>query len=312
MMAMIPVFIGGCDRSGTTLLGSMLGTHSECLCTPESQFIVDVLSRCDLDANHIDPQRVLDIIVKHPRFKIWALNVKPSHSSYRQANATYPELVEWIVKEYGVVNGKGCPRIWIDHTPSNIKYAATLVSLFPQARLIHIVRDGRAVASSLLSVSWGPAAIDRATYYWLRNLAYGLAAESSCDPANVMRIKYEDLVIASEDTLRKVSFFLGIDYQPQMIKGDGFQVPSLTRRDHVLVGQAPDRRRVDAWQNELTLRQIEIFESITGDMLRYLGYDMRFGPSAKSMTVIERCASSLKTWQMVIGKLWQRIRLQWS
>jgi len=139
-----------------------------------------------------------------------------------------------------------------------------------------------------------------------------LAAECSCDPANVIRLKYEDLVIAPEDTLRRVSSFLGIDYQPQMMKGDGFQVPSFTRRDHVLVGQAPDRRRVDAWQNELTSRQIEIFESTTGDMLRYLGYDMRFGTNAKSMTIIERCASNLKTWQMVIGNRWQRIRLQWS
>ncbi len=311
-VAVIPVFIGGCDRSGTTLLGSMLGTHSECLCTPESQFIVQVPSGSALDVNHIDPQTVLDTIMKHPRFKIWRLQIDSSFIWHGQSIISYPELIKWIVKEYGKANGKSSPHIWIDHTPSNVKYAATLIALFPEAKMIHIVRDGRAVASSLLSVTWGAASVDRAAYFWLRNLAYGLAVESFYGSIKVMRVKYEDLVNTPEATLQHVSSFLGIDYQPQMMIGNGFKVPSFTRKDHALVGRALDRRRVSAWQTELTLRQIEIFESTTGDMLRYLGYDTRFGASARPMTIIERCISSLKTLQMFIGNLWQSVRLSRS
>jgi hypothetical protein len=308
----LPVFIGGCDRSGTTLLGAMLGTHSECLCTPESQFIVEVLSRSRLDINHINTQTVLDAIMRHPRFKTWRLKTDSSSTWHRQSTISYPELIEWIVKKYGEANGKNSPHIWVDHTPSNVKYAATLLSLFPEAKMIHIVRDGRAVASSLLSAAWGPAAVDRAAYFWLRNLAYGFAIESFYGSTRVMRVKYEDLVDVPEATLQHVSSFLGIDYQPQMITGDGFKVPSFTRKDHMLVGQAPDRRRVNAWQTELTLRQIEIFESTTGDMLRYLGYSTRFGASARPMTIIERCLSSLRALRMFIGNLWQSVRLSWS
>jgi hypothetical protein len=43
---MKPVFVGGCDRSGTTPLGAILGAHPECACVPESQFVLDVLREC--------------------------------------------------------------------------------------------------------------------------------------------------------------------------------------------------------------------------------------------------------------------------
>lgn len=59
------IFIGGCSRSGTTLLGAMLGAHSDIICSPESHFKIDVLRV--LAKGKIDPQpsALLALIQQH-------------------------------------------------------------------------------------------------------------------------------------------------------------------------------------------------------------------------------------------------------
>ena len=308
---MKPVFIGGCDRSGTTLLGSMLGTHSECLCVPESQFIIETLNGSNFDVELIKPLAVLEMISKHPRFRIWEFNIESTPTPQVQSINSYPKLIEWIIRRYGETNGKVSPAIWIDHTPFNVKFASALFSLFPQAKMIHLIRDGRAVASSIMPLSWGPKAIDKAAYFWLRNLAYGFAAESAYGPNRVIRIKYEDLVNDSETTLKTICSFIDIDYQPCMVQGDGFKVPSFTRKQHSLVGKKPDPGRINAWENKLSPRQIEIFESTTGDMLGYLGYTPKFGVRARNMTNMERFISTLKTFQLFMSNFYDQAKLYW-
>jgi hypothetical protein len=64
-------------------------------------------------------------------------------------------------------------------------------------------------------------------------------------------------------------------------------VPEYTLKQHALVGKEPDASRVDAWEKELTPRQIEIFEFYTGDLLRYLGYPLRYGLKARKPAKME-------------------------
>lgn len=196
-----PVFIGGCDRSGTTLLGSMLGSHDYIICVPESQFIIDVLVETKMIANSIDSNCVMNSIKEHPRFKLWGLNLDPDFFAELNEILSCPRLVEFIVRKYGQGNNKLQDKFWVDHTPSNIKYSNTLLSLFPNAKFIHLVRDGRAVASSIIPLNWGPNTIDQAAYFWLRNLAFRFADKATLDLELILRVKYKDLVENPEDTL---------------------------------------------------------------------------------------------------------------
>ena len=66
----IPVLIGGCDRSGTTMLGSMLGAHPRCICVPETNFIVHLFRQEKFDPNHIDPLEILRQITKNLRYRL--------------------------------------------------------------------------------------------------------------------------------------------------------------------------------------------------------------------------------------------------
>jgi hypothetical protein len=279
------VFIGGCGRSGTTLLGAMLGAHSECICTPESQFKVDVFEcLTSTEKPVIDISTALNMIRNHWRFKIWGLSLRANPP---QEVTSYPELIKWVVKMFGQGVGKPNPDIWIDHTPGNRKYVDILFDLFPESKMIHIVRDGRAVAASIMPLDWGASTIDRAAHFWQSKVTQGLAAETFSKD-RVARVKYEELVQEPEKTLRKLCVFIGIDYQPAMIEGKGFKVPHYTQKHHSLIGRKPDSERVKAWETSLTDRQVEIFESIAGKLLSDLGYSLRYEFGAEKVTKIER------------------------
>ena len=300
------ILIGGCGRSGTTLLGAMLGAHSDCICPPESQFKMDVLRSCEGNGEKVNLPTALNLIKKHLRFKIWEFDISSTEIPEEEMGGSYPRLLEWIVSRYARSHGKTKARIWVDHTPENIRRATTLLELFPQAKMIHIVRDGRAIASSVMSVDWGPNTIIKAAGWWLEMISYGLAAESRLREDQITRVKYEDLVCAPEKTLINLCTFLGIDYQPEMVQAGGFKAPRYTTGQHTLIGQTPDAKRATRWETRLTPRQIEIFENLTHDFLSYLGYPSRYGLKAKAPSLAERCTAGIK--ELGQGKVINRIR----
>lgn len=289
---MRPVFIGGCARSGTTMLGSMLGAHSTCLVLPESQFILDLL-RSPL-AEPFDAEAVGARLVEHFRFKTWGVDIRPPEGAEAVAIASYRELIEWFVARYGALVERPERERWIEHSPWNTQFAPTLFDLFPEARLIHLVRDGRAVAASIMRVEWGPNEIHFAAPWWAHRLAFGLAAESHYGPERARRVRYEDLVLDPEGTLRDLCEFLGLEFEPAMLAADGLRVPDYTSGWHKLVGSKPDPARLEAWRRDLTPRQIEIFESITGELSTYLGYPLDYGLTARPITRREKILPFLR------------------
>lgn len=291
---MKPVFIFGCDRSGTTLLGSLLGSHSRCVTTPESQFVYEMFRgfRANLHANlHADEKKELETaasrIKNHFRFKLWNIDFDPN-AIWSQGVTSYPELILFLVKTYAAGVEQPGADIWVDHTPANCSFAVTLAELFPEAKFIHIVRDGRAVASSLMALPWKFHNARKVSDYWVKKVGQGLAAESHFGPDRCVRVKYEDLVAEPEGVLQKLSAFAGLDYQPQMVTGSGFAVPDYTVKEHALVGKPADPQRINAWEGRLKQRDVEIFENNSGNMLAYLGYTPKYGIYAKREKRSER------------------------
>jgi hypothetical protein len=281
-----PVFVGGCGRSGTTLLAAMIGTHPRCLVTPESKFRFLAYRRRRRTGDRIDLPDAIERIANHWSFKIWDVDL--GEAGLRDGCDSYPELLLRIVRAYGRKAGKAEPELWIDHTPGNIKFASLLFEQFPGARLIHMVRDGRATASSVLELDWGPNTVVTAAKWWVDYVTRGLAAESVYGPERVKRVVYEDLVSRPEQSLRKVCNFLGIEYLPEMVDGRGFDVPRFTVGQHALVGQRPNVDRLRAWKRKLPPRDVEMFESIAIDLLAGLGYEPVYGWSARRPTSVEK------------------------
>jgi hypothetical protein len=295
------IFIGGCGRSGTTLVGAILGAHSDCICPPESHFKVSALRSCQRDDGTVDLDEALSFIRMHWRFKLWDLDVDPDEV----LDGSYADLLTSLVEAYAQDRGIA-GHVWVDHTPENINYASVLLKLFPEAKLIHIVRDGRAVANSILPLDWGPNTVIEAAAWWKAIVREGLALEAFLPPEQIVRVRYEDLVYAPEATVRRLCGELDLAYEPAMLAANGFRPPGYTASQHELIGHRPDPARATRWKETLSDRQVEIFETLAADLLEQLGYDLVYGAEAKPPTAWERAAANAR--ELVRGDIVNGVR----
>jgi len=267
------IFIIGCDRSGTTFLGSLIGAHSQCIVTPESQFKVDCYSK--EEQTSFDPKKAFQKIKETKRFKIWDTDISFTEAEYTNIK-NYPDLILKIVEKYNIEKQqKTTAKIWVDHTPINVEYVDLLKKLYPNAKFLHIIRDGRGVAASFKNVTWGPKSMQDIANFWLAKLAYGFAYERKY-PQNILSVRYEDILENTENTIKKITDFIGIEYESSMLEANGLIVPSYTKHQHELVGQKADKSRINAWEKVLSKREIELFEYRTRNMLHLLDYHTLF------------------------------------
>ena len=265
------IFVGGCARSGTTLLGAMLGSEPRTLCLPEAQFIAQLITdRQPLDAAEIG--RLVDRIAGHPRYRAWGVEISGDRFLHLAGKVDYAGFIDAFAADYGGTVGKSEISRWVDHSPINIRQAGKLAVAFPRARFIHIYRDGRAVANSLLPLDWGPNDIIGMATYWRDSLSVGFGLSAMLPPDRLLHVKYEDLVRHPAMTMRRVAAFLGLTYSDALLNTGGLTVPAYTRANHALIGSAPTADRINAWRQRLSPREIEVFEYLAGGLLTHLGY----------------------------------------
>jgi len=289
------IFIGGCDRSGTTLLASILGCVDGAIVTPESQFKIELLEK----------KNNLFISKNFWRLKIWGFNNNMISKILSYSNDGV-EVMEKLVTDYALRQDV-LPKLWIDHTPNNLRHSKKLLFFYPEALFIHIVRDGRAVASSVLPLNWGPNNIIDAADWWVQKISYGFGSQIAV-PEKVITVKYESLLLNPKDELQKLCDFLDIKYNNSMLKGTAFKVPDYTLKQHRLVGKGLDQTRLDAWKKKLTLKEIEFFEYKAGDMLDLMGYSLLFS-SPRSPTKFEYFFYFIKKMiSLFFNKINQKIR----
>lgn len=281
------VFVGGCPRSGTTLLGAMLGVGPDRVTVPESLFKFRLLRALSPDGE-LDLDSAGRLLSGDERFGLWGVPVP--EASGGPARVRYEALVTGLVRRFAEATGKPQPAIWIDHTPGNVSYAASMARLFPESKLVHVIRDGRAVAASVLPLDWGPNTAAEAAKWWAGHVATGLAAERRF-PDRVLTVRYEDLLSEPEATLRTVCGFVDTPYEPAMVGTRDYQALAYTVTDHRLVDERPDPRRADAWRERLTDSQVGTVEHLTGELLELLRYPMRYGSRARLSSRPERLAA---------------------
>lgn len=287
----------------------MLGSHDEAICVPESQFKVDLVRSRGSIPPSTDMASVAEEIAGDFRFRLWGL---PLPQVPKQGQ-TYQHFLAELVRQYAAKIEKPRARIWVDHTPTNLRDACILAKMFPGCRFIHLVRDGRGVAASVIPLDWGPNTIKAAAAWWTSRLSHGFALELSLYQPRVARIHYEDLVLGPGNTLRRICEWLGVSFQPQMVEGSGFVIPKYSSKQHRLIGNRPDPSRVDEWKRRLSQREIEIFESEVGDLLELLGYEPTYGWRPRPLGRWELASQTLvELWRTHLkNRLTQRAR-GWS
>lgn len=262
-----PVFIIGCPRSGTTFLANLLDANEETGTTPQSNFVNETLDKNSFNNDHT---KIMNFIINHWRFKAWEITMEKEIDK----NHSFENIIRYIVGNYMKKNYGEPKKYWIDHTPSNIKYVNKLAEIFPKAKFIHLIRDGRGIAASMLSLDWGANNTIYAAKIWKENILLGLAAEKLISKTQILTIRYEDVVNNTENELEKICNFLNLDFNPKMLQGGNFKLPAYTVHQHELVGKQVNSGRVTKWMKDLSNREISYFEKEAGTLLDYLGYSV--------------------------------------
>ena len=284
-----PIFIGGSPRSGTTLLGALLGASERTVCVPESQFktrLVTSPEQLPLSAEALEQayHRILDDF----RFDIWDIDVAVIRRRPEGLDR-YADILLWLVGLYGAKSGEVMEGArWVDHTPRNLQDAPVLAGIFPEAKFVHILRDGRAVFNSLQSLDWGPNTATETAKRWMREIAMALAAEQHLDSDAIIQVQYERLVREPREVMKELTDFLGMERAELDLERKGFDVPSYTANQHEIVGKEIDPSRADRWKNTLSKRDIELFEATAGTLLQLLGYRRLFPEGATEAGSIEQ------------------------
>ncbi|MBW3606725.1 MAG: sulfotransferase [Actinobacteria bacterium] len=290
-----PVFIGGCSRSGTTLLAAMLGSSPDIVTVPEAEFKWDALKDGSVFDGQVRLGRLLDFLAADPKFAYWDVALPRLVSGERDEQVPFAAVLSHLAASHAHAAGKPEATMWVDHTPGNIRYVSTLAEMFPAGRFVHIVRDGRGVASSVIPLDFGPNTVAEAADYWSSQVSMGLAATAHVGDERAATVRFEDLVQRPRAILTALCDHLGVAFDDGMLHRRDYRVQSYTADQHELVARPPDPLRSTAWRTALTPRDVEIFEARTGELLRYLGYVNDYGITARDLDKREHLTSASRS-----------------
>ena len=215
-----PIFILGTARSGTTLLRYMLDSHKRIAIGGETNIFRALSLFC---CDRSDAAR--DFPLDNP-FCIGQNNV----GWYERYDISREQLVERIrlfVSDLfsPYLKARGKARLG-EKSPSDTHFCELILEIFPLAQFIHIVRDPRAVCSSLLSWS---VPIENSAKMWLRENLRVVTFGETLPKDQYLRIRYEDLIVEPEENARKILSFLKEDWDPNVLKHHVRMQETITR-----------------------------------------------------------------------------------
>jgi hypothetical protein len=282
-------FIVGVARSGTTLLRLMLDAHPDLAIPPETHFVPRVIKRVDGGAGAAE---VASFLEQHPRWGDFGLDA--TELTRRLAALPAFDAGNALRAFYGLyAEGQGKPR-WGDKSPPYVNRMARIQSVLGEARFIHVIRDGRDVALSLASVSWGPGEAAEVAQKWVDEIGKARRqAARKLDPGTYHEVHYEELVADPESVLREVAETIELPWDPSMLAyheragermgeverdftpGGGEVISASERADqHALVREPPRSDRAGRWREQMSAEDRAAFEEIAGELLGELGYPL--------------------------------------
>ncbi len=277
------LFVVGCGRSGTTLLRAMLDSHPALAVPPESWFVATLGRRYE---RRFDRDRFEVDLLAHGRFARWGLDPEAVSRSIRAADPSdVATAVRSVFAAYAASRGK--PR-YADKTPGYVLDLPLLARLFPEARFLHLVRDGRDVAASVAAGHFGPSSLHQAALYWARHVERGRAAGGDLGPGRYRELHYERLVSDPAAALQEVCAFAGLAFEPAMLdypaRAAAVVAGTGTPGAHHGLTRAPTAD-LRSWRRDVPEPQVALIEALVAPTLEACGYE-RAHPRPPAATVV--------------------------
>lgn len=248
--------IGGCGRSGTTLLQVIFDAHPDLCCVRETS----ILHPRKLQIDKLSEK------MKIPHDQLWHM-VRTSRR--------HGEFVDRVFAEFCARNGV---ERWAEKSPKNVRRLDPIFRTFPRARFVHVIRDGRDSVCSLRThnrVQWVDGervqtapfrSVEQCAKRWVHDVRAGLAWR---DHPQATEIRYEEMVADLEGSLRRLFETLGESFSSDML--DYY-------RKHSAVSSDPNFKKpifgssVGRWRRDLTRDEAATVERLCGPLLVELGY----------------------------------------
>jgi hypothetical protein len=279
-------------RSGTTLLRVMLDRHSQ-LAVPDETYFVPQLA--DRHLRRVEAETFLDDV---QRVVEWDLPLDRLRARVRDGMPV-GEAIGAVYALYAEEQGK--PR-WGDKTPMYMQNLRLLDRLFPDARYIHLIRDGRDAALSFLAMPNGimtetwmqPSSAADFACQWRTEVAAARSLGRRVG-SRYLEVRYEDVVEDAEVVLRRVCTFAGLEYEPAMADYAGnVDVSAKPHQQRLL---QPPTRGVRDWRAQMSAADVTAFERVAGDLLRELGYEATHAPDTAGRARLAWYEARAGTWR---------------
>ena len=280
------VFIVGMNRSGTTLLRMMLDAHPQLTIPPETHFVPDLIKA--VREPGATPEAALEAMKSAREWGDFGFSDEEMLARLRALPKLKPgAAVRTFYEAYMAQQGK--PR-WGEKTPTYVQKMKLIQRALPEARFIHVIRDGRDVALSVLDRTVRELTAGDVARRWHKKITK--AREDAPELEHYTEVRYEDLIMRTEPVLRELAEFCDLPWDDAMLSyyersgerlkemaralpGDGrAKELSVERRmkTHEMTTKPPSADRVARWRTQMSTDQRVEFEEIAGELLAQLGY----------------------------------------
>ncbi len=284
-------FVVGVTRSGTTLLRLMLDAHRDMAVPPETHFVTDVLAA--FKQGPVSAEGFVEIVTSHRRWRDFGL--RPEDLEARVGALAPLTAGEGLRAFYTLYADQAGKSRWGDKTPGYLRRMKAIGRALPEARFVHLIRDGRDVAVSITGLHFGPDTVRDAAARWAKRIR--VAREQAQRVDHYLEVRYEDLILDPEPTLRRICDYVELEWDERMldyheraparlaeitrdlprsaersVEADEV-IPAAQRVSiHELASRPPQSDRVGRWRTEMSAADRAAFAQAAGDLLAELGY----------------------------------------
>ncbi len=293
-------FVVGVGRSGTTLLRMMLDAHPELAIPPETHFLNPLIQASG--RIRFTPRTASRAVVEDERrrwndFGLEESELRASFERVQPFNTS--DAVRAFYTLYAAKHGK--PR-WGDKTPDYIRKMKKIQKTLPEARFIHVIRDGRDAGlsqnSRIAKRGKDPVPAREVARRWRKRIVKAQLDAKEVD--HYLEVRYEDVISDTEAVLRRICEFIELDFDPAMLsyheraeerlqemagalpakKGRPEREAGERLAAHAMTTKPPDVDRVAVWKREMSETENAEFEEAAGYLLDQLGYETATAPES--------------------------------
>ena len=269
-------FIFGSPRSGTTLLSSSLDLHDEVVVPDETDFIVPLAFIFDrIKDAAIGRDLIASLIIsteRYPHSLAEFLSKDEVRKTVLGAEYSAAKIVSAIYDRIAKKKGKKIPG---DKSPNDLLFLRMLVKtgmLEPQeTKIIHVIRDVRAVTLSLQKTDWGRAMTPFFPRFWNYSNLY-LHEVYRERAGKYLLVKYEELVSHPESVFRRITDLLGVEFQDKILDPTNRGVRKRADIHHQLIAEPYQAQRAGGWRSEISAELLELCARQADEAIGAFGY----------------------------------------